>query len=206
MEKVKVVIWYARISTNELMQKYSLESQKEDIKKYCNYHWYNLKKIILEKASWTKMIKRPKLNNILENEKFDILVCVKIDRLARNVLDLNKIVLNLNYSWKEVVFIENQINTSTINWKLFLNILWAFWEFEAWMISERVKRWLKQAKTNWVKLWRPRIKDIPQSEEIKEIRKLRQQKFSYSKIAKKLWYSGGSVIYLKLKNFKKRRN
>jgi len=44
------------------------------------------------------MIKRPKLNNILENEKFDILVCVKIDRLARNVLDLNKIVLNLNYS------------------------------------------------------------------------------------------------------------
>jgi DNA invertase Pin-like site-specific DNA recombinase len=77
------------------MQKFSLDAQETDIKRYCEYHNLKLKKIEREMASGTKMKKRTKLKHILEDEKFDVLVVTKIDRLARNIMDLNNIVNQL---------------------------------------------------------------------------------------------------------------
>lgn len=202
--KQKVAIWYARISTNEALQKYSLWAQKKDIEEYCKIHFFKLKKIEFEKVSWTKYNKRPKLKRILEEEKFDLIISTKIDRFARNVLDLNKILLSLKEKGKEVVFIENNIDTSSLNWKLFFNILWSFAEFEAWMISERVIRWLREAKEKGKVLWRPKSKNTLEIEEINKIRNLRHKKISFSKISKELWYANWSVIFNKMKNFKKK--
>ncbi len=200
----KIAIWYARISTNEDIQKHSLRAQCEDIEKYCNLYWLNLKKIEKEQASWTKMIKRKKLQKILEEKSFDILITTKIDRLARNIVDLNKIVYLLKENWKDLVFIENNIDTTSANWRLFLNILWSFAEFEAEIISERVKRWMQQAKKKWIKLGRKPKKQTILKTEIQKIRTLRQRKaYTFSKIAKELWYRNWSVIRNKLNNYKK---
>lgn len=94
-QKQKIAIGYARISTNEDMQKHSLQAQSEDIKKYCEHYNLKLKKIETETKSWTKMDKREKLQKILNDNNFDVIVTTKIDRLARNIVDLNKIYINL---------------------------------------------------------------------------------------------------------------
>lgn len=204
IEKTKVALWYARISTNEDMQKHSLHAQSEDIKKYCELYWLKLKKIETEKKSWTKMDKREKLQKILNNNNFDVIITTKIDRLARNIVDLNKIVYSLKERWKDVVFIENNIDTTSANGRLFLNILWAFAEFEAEIISERVKRWMLEAKKRGVKLWRKPKKETLLKIEIQTIRSLRQRKkLTYKEISKRLWYANGSVIRNKLKNYLK---
>ena len=203
-QKPKIAIWYARISTNEDMQKHSLQAQCEDIKKYCELYGFKLKKIETETKSWTKMDKREKLQKILNDNNFDLIVTTKIDRLARNIVDLNKIVYSLKEKWKDVVFIENNIDTTSANWRLFLNILWAFAEFEAEIISERVKRWMLEAKKKGVKLWRKPKKETILKNEIQTIRSLRQRKkLTYKEIAKELWYANGSVVRNKLKNYLK---
>lgn len=201
-EKQKIAIWYARISTNEDMQKHSLQAQKEDIEKYCRLYGFKLKRIETEQASWTKMTKRIKLQKILQDNNFDIIVTTKIDRLARNIVDLNKIVYSLKEKWKDVVFIENNIDTTSANGRLFLNILGSFAEFEAEIISERVKRWMAQAKKKWIKLWRKPKKETLLKIEIQKIRTLRQRKrYTYNQIAHELWYANGSVVRNKLKRY-----
>lgn len=204
IKKEKVAIWYARISTNEDMQKHSLDAQKLDIEKYCSLYWYKLKRIEFEMASWTKMIKREKLKKILNEKNFDLIVTTKIDRLARNIVDLNKIVYSLKAEGKDVVFIDNNIDTSSANGRLFLNILGSFAEFESEIISERVKRWMAEAKRKGVVFGRKKLKKTLLSDEIKNIRLMRQRKgFSYSRIAKELWYANWSVIRNKLIAYKK---
>lgn len=203
-QKQKIAIGYARISTNEDMQKHSLQAQSEDIKKYCELYNLKLKKIETETKSWTKMDKREKLQKILNDNNFDVIVTTKIDRLARNIVDLNKIVYYLKEKAKDVIFIENNIDTTSANGRLFLNILWAFAEFEAEIISERVKRWMLEAKKKGIKLWRRPKKETLLKIEIQTIRTLRQRKrLTYNEIAKKLWYSNGSVVRNKLKNYLK---
>lgn len=203
-QKQKIAIGYARISTNEDMQKHSLQAQSEDIKKYCELYNLKLKKIETETKSWTKMDKREKLQKILNDNNFDVIVTTKIDRLARNIVDLNKIVYSLKEKEKDVVFIENNIDTTSANGRLFLNILGAFAEFEAEIISERVKRWMLEAKKKGIKLWRRPKKETLLKIEIQTIRTLRQRKrLTYNEIAKKLWYSNGSVVRNKLKNYLK---
>jgi DNA invertase Pin-like site-specific DNA recombinase len=118
-------------------------------------------------------------------------------------MDLNNIVNQLTNVWKQVVFIENQLDTGSIHWTLMLNIFWSFAQFESGMISERVRRWMKEAKDKWAKFWRPRSKSTLEKEEIRQIRLMRQRKLmTYSAIAKELWYSSWSVIRNKLLRYK----
>ncbi len=145
-EKTVEAVGYTRISTSELKQKHSLDYQKSQIKTYSKLINVRLKKIEVERASGRNLNKRPKLQKLLADKKFDILICTKIDRLARNIIELNKIVNDLQAVGKDVVFIENQIDTSTANGRLFLNILGSFAEFEGAIISERTKEGLRMAR------------------------------------------------------------
>lgn len=192
-------IGYARISTDRDKQKHSLEYQKERIKAFAEYHNAYLKKIVVEQATGTKITKRPKLQELLTNKKFDLLICTKIDRLARNIVDLNNIVQDLQASGKDVAFVENQIDTSTANGKLFLNILGSFAEFEAEIISERTKSGLETAKKKGVRLGRPKSKKTLLGAKIARIRSLRKARKSWAEIAEVLGYKtrGGAFNFWK---------
>ena len=127
---------YARISTTEATQKHSLDYQKDKIKAYSSLINARLVKIETEQATGRKISKRPKLQKILERKDFDVFICTKIDRLARNIFELRQIIEIFEKNGVAVVFVENQIDTSTANGKLFLNILGSFAEFETEIISE----------------------------------------------------------------------
>ena len=191
-------IGYARISTTDEKQKHSLDYQKEKIKAYASLISAKIQKIETERATGRKISKRPKLQEILEkakNKKFNILICTKIDRLARNIFELKQIIQELETNGVAVVFVENQIDTSTANGKLFLNILGSFAEFEGEIISERIKAGLETARKKGIQLGRPKKKKTITGEQIDKIRSLRKGRRSWEKISEILGYKNKSGAF-----------
>lgn len=201
-QKQKKAIGYARISTNSTEQKYSLDYQKEKIEAYATLINAKLVKVEKEQATGRKISKRPKLQVLLERKNFDVLICTKIDRLARNIFELQQIIETCKKNGVAVVFVENQIDTSTANGKLFLNILGSFAEFEAEIISERIKAGLETAKKKGVRLGRPKMKKTRTGEQVEKIRSLRKARKSWEEIGNILGYKNKSGVF----NFWKRNN
>ncbi len=79
LEEKKVVI-YARVSSTE--NKSNLETQKERLISYCNAKGYKVSKVITEFGSGLND-SRPKLEKLLKDQDFDIIVVEHKDRLTR---------------------------------------------------------------------------------------------------------------------------
>jgi DNA invertase Pin-like site-specific DNA recombinase len=94
-----------------------------------------------------------------------------------------------------LVFVENQIDTSTANGKLFLNILGSFAEFEGEIISERIKAGLETARKKGIQLGRPKNKTMITGEQIDKIRILRKGRKSWEEIAAELGYKNKSGAF-----------
>ncbi|MDD3816375.1 MAG: recombinase family protein, partial [Desulfocapsaceae bacterium] len=131
----------------------------------------SLDKIFEEKAS-AKDTNRPVLKDCLEYlREGDELHVHSIDRLARNLIDLQTIVSDLNGKGVSVVFhkenltftgnIENPMN------KLMLQMMGAFAEFERNLIKERQREGIAQAQKKGVKIGRMRVLKDEQIDEIK---------------------------------------
>ena len=130
---------YARVSTKNQ----DLDRQIEKLEDYCNYKdWdYN---IYSEKRSSVK--DRPKLEKIFNNlNSFDCLVVTKLDRFARSTKDMISRIDTLDSEDVELVIIEQNIDTSTMEGDLMLKILMAFAEFERKMIRERLSEGYREA-------------------------------------------------------------
>ena len=130
-----------------------------------------LDKIFEEKAS-AKDTNRPVLKDCLEYlREGDELHVHSIDRLARNLVDLQTIVTDLNGKGVSVVFHKENLtftgnNENPMN-KLMLQIMGAFAEFERNLIRERQREGIVQALKNGKKIGRGRVLGDNQIEEIK---------------------------------------
>ena len=76
----------------------------------------------------------------------DKLVVWKLDRLARNVADLSRIVTILEKKGAALEIIDQAIDTSTASGKAFLQMLGVFAEFETNLRKERQKAGIEKAK------------------------------------------------------------
>lgn len=141
---VKRVAIYARVSTTEQAEEgYSIDEQERILTNCCTDKGYIVHQVYADRGISGKSIqKRPALKQLLEDSKnklFDIVIVWKTNRLARNILDLLKIVemFNQNYiSFRS--FTENH-ETETSSGKLQFHMMAAIAEFERNTISENVK-------------------------------------------------------------------
>lgn len=118
----------------------------------------------------------------------DTLVVTRLDRLARSITDLRKIVDGLGA--KNVTFRclqQGAIDTTRSDGKLLLNILASFAEFEADIRSERQKDGIEKAKARGVYQGRP--KSIDRS----RVRQLHLDGTSPTEIARQLGIGRASV-------------
>lgn len=76
----------------------------------------------------------------------DVLVCTRIDRLARSVLDLQKIVQRVAAIGAQLRCTEQPVDTTTAAGKAFLDMLGVFAEFETNLRRERQADGIAQAK------------------------------------------------------------
>src|SRR5690625_2880057 len=125
-------IGYARVSTVGQ----DLDTQKEILKaEGCG-------RIYVEKVTGTSTAPRNALSDMLDHvREGDTVYVTKIDRLARSIIDLNKIVTELNEKGVNVVFINENMTFKSdekangLN-RLMFNILGSFAQFERDIIVE----------------------------------------------------------------------
>ncbi len=130
-----------------------------------------LEKVFSEKAS-AKDAKRPILQECLSYlRNGDCLHVHSIDRLARNLIDLQTTVSSLNEKGVSVTFHKENLtftgsDNNPMN-KLMLQMMGAFAEFERALIKERQREGIAKAKAMGKQIGRKRVLDDEQISEIK---------------------------------------
>jgi DNA invertase Pin-like site-specific DNA recombinase len=132
-----MIIGYARTSTRE--QEAGLAAQVRELKRL------GCEKIFKEQIS--SVAERPELERVLETMRpGDKLVVTKLDRLARSVIDLGKIVERLQEAGADLQIVAMGVDTSTATGKLMLNVLGSVAQFEREMMLERQRDGIEKAK------------------------------------------------------------
>jgi DNA invertase Pin-like site-specific DNA recombinase len=172
-------IGYARVSS--IGQ--SLEIQEEQLRAAgCD-------RIFAEKRSGTSTDGREQLAMALDYVRDgDVLVVTRLDRLARSVSDLRKVIDGL--AAKGVGFRAVQqgaVDTTTSSGKLLLNLLSSFAEFETDLRKERQAEGIAKAKLKGIYRGRPKTIDPD------EIAKLAAEGLGATAIARRLGVSRASV-------------
>lgn len=144
-------IGYARVSTTGQ----DLDTQKDILKEN------RCEKIHEEKVTGTSTAPRKALTDMIKNvRKDDTVYITKIDRLARSIIDLNKIVRDLNDKGVNVVFIQDQLSFNANEkaspmQKLMFNMLGSFAQFERDLIVDRTTEGRIRAKAQGKHMGRP---------------------------------------------------
>ena len=144
-------IGYARVSTAGQ----DLESQKDILQAE------GCERLFVEKVTGTSTAPRKALAAMLDHVRAgDTVYITKIDRLARSIIDLNKIVEELIDRGVSIVFINENL-TFKANEKanefshLMFNILGSFAQFERDLIVERTSEGRERAKAEGKHMGRP---------------------------------------------------
>src|SRR5262245_2012527 len=139
---------YTRKSTEEgLEQEFnSLDAQRESgeayIKSQSSEGWECLADRYADGGFTGGNMDRPALRRLLadiEASKVDCVVCYKVDRLSRSLLDFARLMETFDKHSVSFVAVTQQINTATSMGRLMLNVLMSFAQFEREIISERTR-------------------------------------------------------------------
>jgi DNA invertase Pin-like site-specific DNA recombinase len=145
---------YARVSTLDQQP----ENQLLELRRYIQARGWTAIEFVDRGVSGAKD-KRPALDELLKDarrRKFDVLVCWRLDRLGRNLRHLVTLLDELQALGIGFVTLGEGIDTTTPAGRLQLHVLSAISQFERDRIAERVKAGLQRARTQGVRLGRPR--------------------------------------------------
>lgn len=141
-------IGYARVSATGQ----SLQEQKELL------HQQGCTTIFVEKVTETSTAPRKELSRMLDHiHAGDIVIVTKIDRLARSMIDLYKIVNELTAKGASLRFINENIEfkIEDTNNTLLFSVLKSFAQFERDLIAERTTKGRERAKKQGKHMGRP---------------------------------------------------
>lgn len=92
-----------------------------------------------------------------KRRKFDAVVVVKLDRLARSTRHLTQLEAELEALGVDLIVADQGIDTSTPAGRLLFNVLAAIGEFELDLIRERTRAGLRAAVKRDKRLGRPKL-------------------------------------------------
>ena len=142
-------IGYVRVSTEEQAKEgISIDAQSEKLRQYADLHEINLVDIIVDAGASAKSLKRPGLDNaltMLQSGEADALLIYKLDRLTRSVVDLGRLI-DEYFKRYELLSVMDDLNTSSANGRLVLNVLTSIAQWERETICERTADSLQYMK------------------------------------------------------------
>lgn len=141
---------YARVSTDHLEQKKSLQNQVEHFEQYIkqNPNWTYTPGYVDDGITGTSDVKRDNFMKMIEDArlgKFDLIVTKEISRFSRNTLDSIKYTRELLSYGVAVLFVNDNINTAMPDSELRLTIMASMAQDEIRRLSERVKFGMNRA-------------------------------------------------------------
>lgn len=136
-----VVVGYARVSTENQLENYSIEEQTERLKAYCAAKGWSLRKLYVDGGFSGGNTNRPALQQMLAAIRqggVDAVVVYKLDRLSRSQKDtLTLIEDELLAHGTDFVSINENFDTSTPFGRAMIGILSVFAQLEKDQITER---------------------------------------------------------------------
>lgn len=141
---------YARVSSDEQVKGFSLESQVGHLKSYLEKKGYTDIEEFVDGGYSGKNFDRPNIQRLIRNlDQFDAIAVWKVDRLSRN----NEQVLSLINNYlkpfdKKLLVSTCDIDSSTANGYMFISLLGTFAEYERTQIIERVSSGMKKRADN----------------------------------------------------------
>lgn len=176
------VVGYARVSSVGQ----SLVVQREQLA------GAGCERVFEEKRSGTSTEGRDQLAEALDWVRDgDVLVVCRLDRLARSIVDLRKIIDRLTAKGVGFRCLQQPIDTTTTEGRLMLNILAAFAEFETDIRKERQIEGINKAKAEG------RYRGRPASIDAAAVAQLEAEGMGASAIAKHLGIGRASVYRVK---------
>ena len=145
---------YARVSTDEQVDNWSLSAQKHEFKELCQQKGWQMGDIYSEEgvsAHTNSIDKRPQFRQILEDCKkgtFDVIVVHSLDRWSRNLgvtLESFKYLADNHIAF---VSITENIDYSTPEGKLFISMIGAFAQYFSDSLSKHTSKGLKERVLN----------------------------------------------------------
>ncbi|KXZ61393.1 DNA-invertase hin [Microbacterium laevaniformans] len=160
--QARKVVAYMRTSTDE--QDNGIEAQREAILRAAEFYGWEVVQELEDKISGgTDLAKRPKGQIALAMVRegiADALVVAKLDRLSRSVPDFGRILEDARKEGWGVVVLDPNIDTTSANGELVLNVLISVAQWERRIIGERTKAALsvvrERVKAEGGNLGRPR--------------------------------------------------
>jgi DNA invertase Pin-like site-specific DNA recombinase len=180
------VALYARVSKADESQ--NPENQLMRLRSYAQECGYEVSedRVYVDMASGVDA-NRPQLDRMMADaraRRFSLVLCVKVDRLARSVSNLYALLSEFDARGVKFECIDQSITTNTPTGKLLLSILGGVAEFERELIRDRTKAGLARAKAQGKRLGRPRKRV-----NMERAHELRAQGFGYRKIASEVGVS-----------------
>ena len=147
IKKVRCAIYTRKSSEEGLdMEFNSLDAQRESCAAYIASQkaegWLELPDHYDDGGISGGTLERPALKRLLavvENDRVDVVVVYKIDRLSRALMDFAKLVEVFDAHKVTFVSVTQSFNTTTSMGRLTLNILLSFAQFEREVIGERIR-------------------------------------------------------------------
>ncbi len=148
MGKINVAA-YCRVSTDELDQLNSFETQVENYTNLINDNpQYKMAGIFADEGiSGKQMDNRPEFVKMMRDcrrGKIDLIFVKSVSRFARNTLDCIDTIRELKRLGVRIVFEKEGIDTDAMNTELFLTIHSAFAQAESESISQNVRMGIRQ--------------------------------------------------------------
>jgi DNA invertase Pin-like site-specific DNA recombinase len=145
---------YARVSTTGQ----TTENQLLSLRAFAAARGWIVTEFVDHAQSGVKE-KRPALQALLGGvrvRRVDVVVCVKLDRLARSVSHLVSLVKEFETLGVDLVVLDQAIDTTTPAGRLLFHVLAAISEFERDLIRDRVMAGMRRAQAQGVRIGRPR--------------------------------------------------
>jgi len=155
MTAARRVALYARVSTTGQ----TAENQLLALRSFATARGWTITEYVDHGQSGAKE-RRPALDALLaavRARRVDLVACVKLDRLARSVHHLVALVREFEVLGVDLVVLDQAIDTTTPAGRLLFHVLAAISEFERDLIRDRVLAGLRRAKSQGVRLGRPRV-------------------------------------------------
>jgi len=182
------VAGYMRVSTDHQNN----ENQKIRLEEFATQRGYDIFAIYEDTESGGKR-NRPGLEKMLKRARrghFNMVIAVKIDRIARSLQDLLEIAGKLGEYNVGLSFTDQDIDIGSSQGKLLFQILGAFAEFERDMIRERTKAGIERARRQKKHIGRPKVNGA----KVVKVRRLREEGMSMNRIAHEVGIGKGSVV------------
>jgi len=193
------VYGYARVSTRDQ----DLTVQRNEIARYAEYRKLDLVRMFEDKFTGSTT-DRPGFTSMMaaldgNPQGIEAVVVWKLDRLGRSLSDLVRIVARFKEMGVELIFIGNNIDTTTKEGRLQFHIMGALAEYEREIIIERTGLGRQLAKEKGVKFG-PKPRKLPMPEIMAKI----ALGVSKSRIARDYKIDRGTLA-LKIQEYEKKK-